>query len=840
MENIMKYKDIVYKISDELMAPESMGVFEGDLIDWSTSCRCYIDSIPEVSKIEKLCATFDLNADITNYITHETPTRGFCKRYVYYFIIEVHEATDIVYYPYIPDSDHRHWINGELAFIGGSLFVFTATLKKGYNIFCVEKYTEGVPFVRIQRKGAAENSLISLTENNYWYKANRFEILHNKHIQNGEPFAFHLVPLDLINLSYNSVINMKIRVGKNGPIVYEQEVTFKEKYNMDLSFIPNMNEDECERLYVYFETKNSTGKKSINYTYLFRHQINPQYIEHLKENATSLLKRENLSELIRNEINYYIQVATDQITYFYFGYLLKQLLELAKDSNACRDYLYKPGAHNVYYYSNINNQYHHYYVVLPKDFDPSKKYPLLLTFQYGHVNNFEPIHHSPNFSARFAEREGAIYADIGGDGCTMGSYTGEAFLLSEMEHLLQNFPIDRKKVYAIANCAGNIAALNFVETYPHLFAGIYTRSTDITKNNIGNLRNVHCMCVFSGQADWVMSNTKFIKEKLNRVEIIYSNKYLDRYIDLILSQYTEKAIDMLMSEEIEEYPNCIHYRTIRNRSRRCYYIEIESIKKGKDFAEFRSKIDGNKLVILTKNCTGLRITLPPQINRDSFTIQINGKPLNFKKYYDNEICFKQCIGKGFEVSNRYAENICQYKGTGLLDVYMSPMRTINCDPSDNILNNVSNVFAFPATNTSVGSTVYYPIISMQDINCAHDCAFTIVDNNCKLNELLALIRSQLPIQMDSKGYHYKGTAVQGEYCILQILSNPWHHDKSILYINTNNKELYTKNVFTRKLTIPSYSSGYHPFLNGVALLFDGVKYYTVKEWGDDLKGFHNV
>ena len=550
-------------------------------------------------------------------------------------------------------------------------------------------------------------------------------------------------------------------------------------------------------------------------------------------NATYLLNREDLPELVRNEINFYMQVITDQITYFYFGYLLKRLLGFAKDYNSFNDYLYKPGAHNVYYYSNINNQYHHYYVVLPKDFDPSKKYPLLLTFQYGHVNNYEPIHHSTNFSARFADREGAIYADIGGDGCTMGSYTGEAFLLAEIEHLLRNFPVDRKRVYAIANCAGNIAALNFVETYPHLFAGIYTRSEDITKNNISNLHNVHCMYVFSGQDNWIMNDTKFIQKKLNRVDFVYSNKYLDRYIDLILSQYTETAIDLLMSGELDEYPNSIHYRTVRNRARRAYYIEIESIKKGKSFAEFNSKIDKQNLVIKTKNCTGLKIILPPQINRNHFTVNINGKSLAFRKYEKSEVFLKQYSKRGFKVVANFNDKICNYKGMGVLDVYLSPMRVINCNLNDDKLTKVSNVFANPATNTTVGTNVRYPIISTQDIIDNSNCALTIIDNNCDSNEILNFIRSILPIQMDSCGYNYKGKTILGDYCIMQVIANPWNNDKSLLYVNTNNKDLYTKNVFTRKLILTSYNTGYNPFLNGVALLFDSDKYYAIKQWNED-------
>lgn len=828
----MKFKDIVYKITDNVEAPKAMGVIAADLLDWSISCKCYTESVPAVEKAMEICKDFDLNKTVANFITDEVPDKGFCKRYVYFFIIEVPEETDIVYYPYIPDSDHRHWINGKLAFIGNTLSVYTASLKKGYNIFCVEKFLEGTPFIRIQIKEDSKNSLLSLTENNFWYQPSNFELAHEKHIRNGEPFKFTLIPLDLINLSYDSIVKMTVTLGEKGRVLYERDVTFKRNYEIDLTFIPNMGEDECERLFIYFRVKDKNGKVTEKYTYLFRHDIRPEYIEYLKERASHLLSQKKLPNRIQNEINFYMQVLTDQITYFYFGRLLKQLLT-AVEQNALNDYLYHPGGHTIYYFSNINNQYHYYYVVLPKNFDPSKKYPLLLTFQFGHVNNYESLEHTSNFSARFAEREGAIYADIGGDGCTMGSYLGELFLLAEIDHLIKHFPVDPKRVYAIANCAGNVAALNFVGTYPHLFAGLYTRSINTDEDNIKNLHNVNCMYVFSGQGSLVKRDEKIIKKNLKNVKFLFSNKYFDRFIDLILIQYTKPAIDLLMSQELNEYPDTIYYCTVRNRARRAYYIEIESIEKGKSFAEFKSEINEQNLVIHTKNCSGLKIKIPPKINKEFFVININGKPLRFQKYDKDEVYLKHYPRRGFEIVESFTEDCCYYRGTGLLDVYLSPMRTVNCDLHDDLLTNISNVFAKPATSTTVGLDISYPIISKDDIIEHTDCAFTIVDSNCASNETLDFIRSKLPIQMDGNGYQYKGNVFPGQYCIAQIIANPWHKDKSILYINTNNKELYLKNIITRKLMIPSYTTGFHPFLNGVALLFDGSKYFVVKAWNED-------
>ncbi len=292
---------------------------------------------------------------------------------------------------------------------------------------------------------------------------------------------------------------------------------------------------------------------------------------------------------------------------------------------------------------------------------------------------------------------------------------------------------------------------------------------------------------------------------------------------------------MLMSHELDEYPDIIYYRTERNRSRRAYYIEIESIEAGKTYAEFNSEIIFNNLKINTKNCTGLKIILPPQIDRDEFFILINNKRLQFKRYDKNEVLLKHFKNKGFQIVESLTEEICYYRGAGLFDVYYSPLRIINCNLQHDMLNKVSDAFAHSVTNTAY-TYIYvdYPIQGQDAIDHYTNYALIVVDNNSKANKTLAYIRLMLPIQMNQHGYTYNGRFVYGKYCIMQIIANPWNHRRSILYINTNDPKLYGENLFTRKIVIPSNNTGTNPFLTCVALLYDEKKYYAVTEWGNPI------
>ena len=832
----MRFKNIIYKLEDKAIMPEVMGTVATDLYDWTISFKRYEEIIPEVEKVMEICKDFNNEDEFKDIVTEEEAPFGFFKKYVHFFIIETTEETSVTYFPRIDCADDRHWLNGKIAFIGHDHTIYTVTLKKGYNIFCFEHSTEGIPYVRIEKTYNAENTIFSLTKDNYWYNPGNFVIrTKTESIQENKIFEFSIIPVDLINLNYESKIKMIVRLGMNGPILYETDVNFKQEYKMDLSFIPNMQEDEFERLVVYFQVEGVNGRIFKKYIMLYRYDVKPEYAEKMKKVARDLLDKDHVPELIKNEIHYLIKQLSSIENNFYHGRYLKNVIE-AEKKNALSEYLFKSGPHYIYYYCNEDDNYYYYYVVLPKDFDPSKKYPLLLNFSHGHVDHFSDIHYSSNYSSHFAEREGAIYADIGGRGCTLGSYMGEVFLLNEIEHLLKHFPIDTKKIYAFAHCAGNKAILNFAQTHPHLFAGIYVRTGRFYEPNINNLYNVHCMYLIAAlnekASDPIHILRKKVEKELRKFDYLYVPNFNSD--ELMYAQFTEPAINMLMSEELNEYPEIIYYRTERNRARKAYYIEIESIEEGKGYAEFSSEIVTYNLVIETKNCTGLKITLPPQIDKENFVIKINGKTLKFKGYDKYEVLLKHHKKRGFEVVNNLNEEICYYKGTGLLDVYFSPLRIINCDFKDDILSELSDKFAHPKTNTAYPYVyVDYPIKTIDDISNYTEYSLIIVDNNCHSNENLNSIRSQLPIQMDNKGYSYNTNNAKCKYCIMQVIANPQKKDRSILYINTNDKKLYDKNLFTRQLLIPTYGNGYHPFLNGVALMFDGKKYYTVKEWGED-------
>lgn len=819
----MKFKDIIYALEDSVILPNKMGMVAIDIYEKDKTIRCYEESITEVKIAMELCNHVCPEDDFDNVILDKSEQAGFYKKYVHFFIVWTKKEEEVSYIVETGSSENRTWINGKLAVIGLEQTMFTIKLAAGMNVICVEHKVCKTPYIRIENLFSITSKELPLGSGNYWYKPYEYEIEYYNFLFHGEPLEFKLIPIDVVNISYDKLVQMQIKSIDNSVLYVFDQIKFGIDYSFDLSDIPNMKEDEYECLYLIFIVDGI--ERVIN---LYRYSPNPQYTQYIKSQAMKILEDKKLPDIVKRNIEYCLYILNIVNNHTYYGSFLKEIVTAYSERHLVK-YLYKPGPHNIFYYSDIDANFHYYYVVLPKDFTRQKSYPLILTISHGYIDKYN----HKNYSYRFINRPGAIYADIGGVGNNFGSYLGEAFIKEEINHILNHFPIDSKRIYVMGNCGGNWAVYNFLQRYPDMFAGAYTilSHPDMKRiKNIYNINWIHTIAISDDKSNDVMqSNMVSIERNLKDFKFLPIHKLSNSYI--ARAQFTEPAIKMLMSKSLTEYPEKIFYRTSSNRSRKAYYIEIESIENRKDFAEFSSQITPHGLVIKTKNCTGLKIELPPQVNRQNFTIRINGKLIKFEKYKQEVVYLKHTNHQGFRIVDKLNDNIPNYKGAGLLDVYLSPMRIINCCTDNAEMTKVANAFSHPVTNTFHPDIyVDYPIYATDHIGNCKNYSLIVIDSNQEANTDLALIRAKLPIKMNTNGYSYKGNFYNGKYCIMQVIASPWDNDKSILYINTNDVNLYKRNLFTRTMIMPTYNSGRHPYLNGVALLFDGKKYSSLTEW----------
>ena len=64
---------------------------------------------------------------------------------------------------------------------------------------------------------------------------------------------------------------------------------------------------------------------------------------------------------------------------------------------------------------------------------------------------------------------------------------------------------------------------------------------------------------------------------------------------------------------------------------------------------------------------------------------------------------------------------------------------------------------------------------------------------------------------------------------MQVIPNPQNNEKSILVVSSNDLKTFSRNIFMRKVIIPMYYTGVHPYLNNKALIYYNRRYYRVYE-----------
>ncbi|MCY9555033.1 hypothetical protein M5W98_25640, partial [Paenibacillus apiarius] len=101
---------------------------------------------------------------------------------------------------------------------------------------------------------------------------------------------------------------------------------------------------------------------------------------------------------------------------------------------------------------------------------------------------------------------------------------------------------------------------------------------------------------------------------------------------------------------------------------------------------------------------------------------------------------------------------------------------------------------------------------------------------------ISIYNNASPFELCKEGFYYNNHFVEGQYCILFITySNQLNKNKKIMVIHTNQYGLLEKNLFLRKIIMPSYSNGLHPYLNNEALIFCNNKYFVIDCIGNEIK-----
>ncbi len=761
-----------------------------------------------------------------------------------FFLVECDEDTNVTF-TIESIARQRVWINSKLCTFCCLEYherrpIYTIRLTKGRNIFCIEQH-QALSFFKTTIvittfEYEHKKKYASIIYNNYHYEKGKitaaFDMESNESYSaicyDKDFFSFTLAPVDAVHLRNDTVFDIDVIE----PFKNEKILSFKarlyENININVADLKYRQENPLQHLRFTIRYRTTENEEKV---FVFPLNITKPkgYIQPVKERAEKILACGKLSNDSISYITYQLKNAYtyDEAAHrvFYTWFEFNKKLDLI-EAGQYDKWLNSGGIKNLYYFSRLDDAYIEYYVCLPDNFSPENKYPLLIWNMYDNSTESVRIQY-------FTEIKDTIIVNIHGRGMSFASYIGDAASRENIEDIKKRYHIDENRIYAIGQCSGGYSTWSLITKSPSFYAAAYPSSSYFYEPEFQNLVNLK---MYSLTSEVTAAYPEFQKRISSydlseyKLDILYVPKIYTAVEHLILDT---SIISAMMNVERDPYPNKIFYSTYMHRYRKAYWITIDSISYSKIHAEIRAEIKDSTIVIKAKNITGFTLETPPQIKSDTVDMVING--VGYKLKYMPKFVF-QYQNECFELSGGENTHIKKYKGTGLVDVYLDPLKFINCVYEEEYSTAIDK-FMTPSYNTSGGGcSVFYPLFSECEMDEKPDLffsqnSFVVVNTNSEKSSFVKTIKNGLFIKMNAEGYSYLGKTYVGNYIIMQIIENPYNKNMSILYVNTNNPKLFSKNVFCRKIVLPTYNNGFHPYLNNEALIFDGEKYYKVQECG---------
>ena len=587
---------------------------------------------------------------------------------------------------------------------------------------------------------------------------------------------------------------------------------------IDIDKIRKLNNHKISRIWMDFIFKRKQGEQIISGPYIVLHDMTDAVSNF---NTKLFGKNKYMEKILSSQKNCVKE--RDSVSLFWNTMENISVLQDVENINTA-GYYYAPGYHEYHICSGLDDSIVIVRVNVPENYDKTKLYPIMINLGYSYqFSKWMPVSEL---------NEPCIGFDIYSRGLTGGSYIGEACVFEMLKWIRANFSVDEDRIYMLGDSSGGYATYSIIQNHTSLVAAAFPLSGYPNVEIVKNLSNIPVYQMVSSDDSVFRGKENEVKNKLKSYGNYHQYDIKGMAHNTLTHYKVNKSIlNMLLSHKRNAYPNKIIFKTFRNRHLESFWIRLHGIKRGHKYAKIEATVSGNKRVnIRITNSDGFTLTLPPQISREAFKVNVNGKTFTFFDYREACILF----GKGKKWAVIQEEPLLDYrKGSGILDVYLNNLRIIVPDNCAEGIMRCAKTFAHPFLNSVVPNIdVNYPVYTyseMSDDICLNNL---IIFDNGKMPELIS---EKCFVKCNENGYEYNGTEVTGDYIVMQSVSNPYDNKLSILVISSNCTTLFSKSLFTRRLIIPYYKSGSHPYLNNEALIFFGNRYYAVYENGDALK-----
>lgn len=478
-----------------------------------------------------------------------------------------------------------------------------------------------------------------------------------------------------------------------------------------------------------------------------------------------------------------------------------------------------------YYLSEIDNSILEVNIRKPDSYDDTSQYPLIL-----YLIDKEELFFSDSVEG---DTEYFI-ADFFSGGLLGGGYVSEARILEVLRYIRDKYRIDENRIYLLGQSHSGYDVWTLIENHPDIAAAAYMISGYPYYSNVKNVSNLPISNIVSNSDYSYFDKTDSISRILTSG--LYHQTDLHNIIHDALADFNlYPVMEFFQGKARDAFPKAIYFRTERNRYLSSFWISTYGILKSSNYLEVKAEAVSSRLIVISiENAAGFKLTLPPYIDKSSFAVHVNTQEFTFSHYSKAEISFDFC-GGGFCETDQWQGSIDYRKGTGVLDVYLAPLRIFVPKAAERIELDAARNFACPLSYSIINSLyVKYPIYCLDELSASALEGNLLLLNASDLGPLLHCA-AEIPITAYNDHFTYKGNDYYGEYCIMQVVPNPANEKYSLLFINTNNNALLQKCIFTRKVMLPFMFNGFHDYYNNEGLIMYNKKYYGIYEWSCDIK-----
>jgi hypothetical protein len=739
-----------------------------------------------------------------------------------------------------PGALIKLWINYELfSILGSKKGLCVVFLKKGNNCIVMEipdTNKDSTFFLRISDYEVENDcqKTDSLLRDNMFPISNLGHTNHSgNHLYSNKKFVFAFFPDDAMN-GLEKKAEIEITDVFENQIYLVKKFSVRRKQEIDISDFELKNEDDGNTLRATIKYVYSDGRTKSECIPLYKTQTDER-LKRVSEKAYNLSVQNTVSnydKLVLRQGYEYINIFGRELAPILAqATVLRNNIEIITKGNSLEDTLYSPGSKRVFFFNKMYNAVNYYRIYLPKDYSVDKKYPLIIIYSTLEYND----------RARYFQNytdESVIAVDISMRGMTLGSYIGETAIKIALNDLFNRYSIDMNRIYCTGASNGGGGAWAQLEAFPDMFAGGYIVSGHANLDLLCNLNNIQLLCLSSREDymyDVAFEKPMGLLDSHPACTALEADSLTHQILEFVW--FKEKFFKQLLSARRNPYPDTIFYKTICNRHRKSYWLEIHSIENGKEEGSISAEIKGGIIFIKCAGITGFTMTVPPMLRGMDLELVINDnaflyedcttEKLHFQKYFDHEsiACFRRIYD--------YQPIKNMHKGCGLLDVYFDPLSIVIPTNYSNSVYDTAVTYSEPYCNCVIPKIyIKYPIVDYDELSQSVDKderSYIVIDDGSN-HPLLQEIRKKARINCNANGWTYRGNVYNGRYCVQQVVTSPWNPDMNIHLISYSDENMLKKNLFTRKLVMPSYSGGRHKFLNNDALIFDSMGYHGILDY----------